>query len=116
MSPVSEWALRILHSGLRRKEAAALLAGVEPLVLMLAQRTDGRACLAQLVVLASQHVPPTLDDCSELAHGITTGLSPTETAENDKHLYISPSTVMSCCTLEPAESVTHIVYPWSGSI
>jgi hypothetical protein len=53
---------------------------------VLAKRTDGTACLAQLVVLASQHVPPTLDDCSELAHGITTGLSPTETAENDKHV------------------------------
>jgi hypothetical protein len=53
---------------------------------MLAQRTDGRACLADVVVLASQHEPPTLDDCSELAHGITTGLCPTEAAENDKHL------------------------------
>ena len=52
MSPVFKRALRILHSGLRRQEAAALLAGVEPLVLMLAQRTDGRACLAQLSVLA----------------------------------------------------------------
>ena len=86
MSPVFKRALRILYSGLRRKEAAALLAGVKPLVLMLAQRTDGRACLAQLVVLASQHVPPTLDDCSELVHGITTGLCPIEAAENDKHV------------------------------
>jgi len=52
MSPVSERALRILHSGLRRQEAAALLAGVKSLVLVLAQRTDGTACLAQLSVLA----------------------------------------------------------------
>ena len=86
MSPVSEWALCIFHPGLRRKEAAALLAGVESLVLMLAQSTDGRACLAQLSVLAEQQVPPTLNDCAYLAHGITTGLCPTEAAENDKHL------------------------------
>ena len=64
MSPISEWALRILNSGLRRQEAAALLAGVKPLVLMLAQRTDGRAALAELVVLAEQQVPPTFNDCT----------------------------------------------------
>jgi hypothetical protein len=88
MSPVSKWALSILHSGLRRKEAAALLAGVEPLVLMLAQGTDGSARFAELslCLVARQVVPPPFDDCSYLAHGITTGLSPTETAENDKHL------------------------------
>ena len=86
MSPVSKWALRILHSGLRRQEAATLLAGVKSLVLMLAQGTDGSARFAELVVAAHQHEPPTFNDCSYLAHGITTGLSPTETAENDKHL------------------------------
>ena len=86
MSPVSERALRIFDSGLRRKEAAALLARVKSLVLMLAQRADGRACLADFVVLASEHEPPTLDNCSNLAHGITTGLCPIEAAENDKHL------------------------------
>jgi hypothetical protein len=64
MSPIFKRALRILNSGLRRQEATALLAGVKPLVLVLAQRTDGRACLAQLIVLASQHKPPTLDYCS----------------------------------------------------
>ena len=48
MSPVSEWALRIFDSGLRRKEAAALLAGVKPLVLMLTQIADGSAWLAHL--------------------------------------------------------------------
>ena len=52
MLPIFKRALRILHYGLRRQEAAALLAGVKPLVLMLAQRTDGTACLAQLSVLA----------------------------------------------------------------
>jgi hypothetical protein len=52
MSPVSEWALCIFYSGLRRKEAAAFLAGVKPLVLMLTQLADGSACLAQLSVLA----------------------------------------------------------------
>jgi hypothetical protein len=86
MSPIFKRALRILHSGLRRKEAAALLARVEHLVLMLAQRADGTACLADFVVPASEHEPPTLEDCSDAAHGITTGLSPTEAAENDKHL------------------------------
>ena len=86
MSPVSERALRIFDSGLRRKEAAALLARVQSLVLMLAQSADGTACLADFVVPASEHEPPTFDDCSNLAHGITTGLSPTEAAENDKHL------------------------------
>ena len=86
MSPVSKWALCIFHSGLRRKEAAALLAGVESLILVLAQGADGRTCLAQLIVPASKHEPPTFDDCSDASHGITTGLSPTETAENDKHL------------------------------
>ena len=48
MSPVSEWALRIFDSGLRRKEAAALLAGVESLVLVLTQIADGSAWLANL--------------------------------------------------------------------
>ena len=48
MSPVSEWALCILNSGLRRQEAAALLAGVKPLVLMLAKRTDSTAWFAHL--------------------------------------------------------------------
>ena len=86
MSPVSEWALCILHSGLRRKEASALLASVQSLVLMLAQSTDGCAWFAQLIVLASDHEPPTSYDCAYLAHGITTGLCPTEAAENDKHL------------------------------
>ena len=86
MSPVSERALRILHSRLRRKEATTLLAGVKSLVLVLAQGTDGRAWFAQLVVLASKQMPPPLDDCADASHGITTGLSPTETAENDKHL------------------------------
>jgi len=52
MSPVSEWALCIFNSGLRRKEAAALLARVESLVLMLAQSADGCAWFAQLGVLA----------------------------------------------------------------
>jgi hypothetical protein len=64
MSPVSKWALRILNSGLRRQEAAALLAGVKPLVLMLAQSADGRAALAELVVLTPKHVPPSLNDCA----------------------------------------------------
>ena len=86
MSPISERALSILHSGLRRKEAAALLARVKSLVLVLAQGADVTACLAQLIVPASKHEPPTLDDCADTSHGITTGLSPTETAENDKHL------------------------------
>ena len=95
MSPISEWALCVLHSGLRRKEAAALLASVESLVLVLAQSADGCAWFAQLGVLAEYQVPPSLYDCTYLAHGITTGLCPTEAAENDKHLYISPSTVMS---------------------
>jgi len=36
MSPISEWALCVFDSGLRWKEAAALLAGVESLVLVLA--------------------------------------------------------------------------------
>jgi hypothetical protein len=53
---------------------------------MLAQRTDGRARFADFVVLASEHEPPTLEYCANSCHGITTGLSPTETAENDKHL------------------------------
>ena len=86
MSPVSEWALRIFDSGLRRKKASALLASVQSLVLMLAQSTDGCAWFAQLIVLASDHEPPTSYDCAYLAHGITTGLCPTEAAENDKHL------------------------------
>ena len=86
MSPVSEWALSIFDSGLRRKEASALLASVQSLVLMLAQSTDGCAWFAQLIVLASDHEPPSSYDCSYLAHGITTGLCPTEAAENDKHL------------------------------
>ena len=46
MSPVFKRALRILNPGLRRQEAAALLAGVKPLILVLAQRTDSTACLA----------------------------------------------------------------------
>jgi len=86
MSPVSEWAFRIFDSRLRRKEAAALLAGVKSLVLMLTQLADGSAWFADFVVLALEHEPPTFDDCSELAHGITTGLCPTEAAENDKHV------------------------------
>ena len=48
MSPVSKRALCIFDSGLRRKEAAALLTGVESLVLMLAQSTDGHARFAEL--------------------------------------------------------------------
>ena len=88
MSPVSEWALRIFDSGLRRKEAAALLAGVESLVLMLTQIADGSAWLAhlRLCLVARQVEPPPFDDCSDASHGITTGLSPIEAAENDKHL------------------------------
>ena len=86
MSPVTERALCIFDSGLRRKEAAALLARVKSLVLVLAQGTDGCAWFAQLSVLASEHVPPTLNDCAYACHGITTGLCPTEAAENDKHL------------------------------
>jgi hypothetical protein len=53
---------------------------------VLAQGTDGRSWFAQLGVLASEHVPPTLNDCAYACHGITTGLCPTEAAENDKHL------------------------------
>ena len=86
MSPVTERALCVFNSGLRRKEASALLASVQSLVLVLAQSTDGCAWFAQLVVLASQHKPPTSYDCAYLAHGITTGLCPTDAAENDKHL------------------------------
>ena len=88
MSPVSEWALRIFDSRLRRKEAAALLARVESLVLMLAEGADGRAWFAhlRLCLVARQVEPPPFDDCADTSHGITTGLSPTETAENDKHL------------------------------
>ena len=86
MSPIFKRALRILHSGLRRQEAAALLAGVKPLVLMLAQRTDGTACLAQLVVAARCHKPPTLNYCADACHGISIGFSPTDAAENDIHL------------------------------
>jgi hypothetical protein len=52
ISPVAEWALCIFDSGLRRQEAAAFLAGVKPLVLVLAKRTDGSARFAQLSVLA----------------------------------------------------------------
>ena len=48
MSPVTEWTFCIFYSGLRRKEAAALLTGVESLVLMLAQSTDGHARFAEL--------------------------------------------------------------------
>ena len=88
MSPVSERALRILNSGLRRQEAAALLAGVKPLILVLAQRTDSCARFAhlRLCLIARQVVPPPFEDYSDASHGITTGLSPIEAAENDKHL------------------------------
>ncbi len=74
MSPVSEWALSIFDSGLRRKEAAALLASVQSLVLMLAELADGSAWFADFVVLASEHEPPTFDYRAQLVHGITTGL------------------------------------------
>ena len=53
---------------------------------MLAQGADGSARFADFIVPASEHKQPTFDNYSNLAHGITTGLSPTETAENDKHL------------------------------
>ena len=55
---------------------------------MLTQIADGSAWLAhlRLRLVAREVVPPTFDDCSDASHGITTGLSPTETAENDKHL------------------------------
>ena len=55
---------------------------------MLAQRADGRAWFAHLglCLVAREVEPPTLEDCSDASHGITTGLSPTEAAENDKHL------------------------------
>ena len=88
ISPVSERALRILHSGLRRKEAAALLAGVKSLVLMLAQSADGRAWFAHLSLrlVARQVKPPTFDDCAYACHGIRIGLRPMDAAENDKHL------------------------------
>lgn len=88
MSPVTKWALGILDSGLRRKEASALLARVESLVLVLTQGADGRAWFAdlRLCLIARQVEPPPFDDCTNASHGITTGLSPTETAENDKHL------------------------------
>lgn len=55
---------------------------------MLAEGADSRAWFAHLCLrlVAREVVPPTFDDCSDAPHGITTGLSPTETAENDKHL------------------------------
>lgn len=55
---------------------------------MLTQIADGSAWLThlRLRLVARQVEPPPLDDCSYASHGITTGLSPTETAENDKHL------------------------------
>ena len=70
------------------KEAAALLARVESLILMLTEGADGRAWFAHLRLrfVARQVEPPPFYDCADTSHGITTGLSPTETAENDKHL------------------------------
>ena len=88
MSPIFKRALRILNPGLRRQEAAALLAGVKPLILVLAQRTDCRAWFAHLglCLVARQVEPPPFEYCADACHGITTGLSPIEAAENDKHL------------------------------
>ena len=55
---------------------------------MLTQIADGSAWLAHLCLrlIARQVVPPPLEYYSDASHGITTGLCPTETAENDKHL------------------------------
>jgi hypothetical protein len=53
---------------------------------MLTQLADSSAWLADFIVLASEHEPPTFDYRAQLVHGITTGLSPIEAAENDKHL------------------------------
>ena len=55
---------------------------------MLAQRADGRARFAHLglCLVAREVEPPPLEYCANACHGITTGLSPIEAAENDKHV------------------------------